>query len=196
VQGQAGSLPLLQYTLNLLWEEEGKEDGLADRTLNTKAYRELGGVRGALQKRADEIYASFSDSSETRSQQAIVRQIFLRLVDIAGLRATGLETFIDVLSLRPGDIWNPQIFSAIDQSDLFVVIWSKNARDSKWVIRESRYALKRYKQHGSPDFCPIPVEGPPIASVPRGLQARHFNDELLGQIRIAELERRHRERRP
>ena len=86
VQGQAGSLPLLQYTLTLLWEEERKEDVLADRKLNTKAYRELGGVRGALQKRADEIYASFSDSSEPkseRSQQAIVRQIFLRLVDIA-----------------------------------------------------------------------------------------------------------------
>jgi hypothetical protein len=92
VQGQAGPLPLLQYTLNLLWEEEEKEDGLADRTLNTKAYRELGGVRGALQKRADEIYASFSDSSEPkseRSQQAIVRQIFLRLVDIATVEATG-----------------------------------------------------------------------------------------------------------
>jgi energy-coupling factor transporter ATP-binding protein EcfA2 len=86
VQGQAGSLPLLQYTLNLLWEEEKKEDDLADRTLNTKAYRELGGVRGALQKRADEIYASFSDSSQPKSessQQAIVRQIFLGLVDIA-----------------------------------------------------------------------------------------------------------------
>ena len=92
VQGQAGSLPLLQYTLNLLWEEEKKEDDLADRTLNTKAYRELGGVRGALQKRADEIYASFSDSSEPkseRSQQAIVRQIFLRLVDIATVEGTG-----------------------------------------------------------------------------------------------------------
>jgi energy-coupling factor transporter ATP-binding protein EcfA2 len=84
VQGQAGSLPLLQYTLNLLWEIEKKS--LANRTLNTKAYRELGGVRGALQKRADEIYASFSDSSQPKkesSQQAIVRQIFLRLVDIA-----------------------------------------------------------------------------------------------------------------
>src|SRR6202030_743383 len=27
VQGQAGALPLLEYTLNLLWEEEEKEDG-------------------------------------------------------------------------------------------------------------------------------------------------------------------------
>ena len=85
-----------------------------------------------------------------------------------GLRATGLHSFIDVLNLRPGDKWNSKIFAAIDESDLFVVIWSKNARDSKWVTKESRYALKRYNQHGSPDFRPIPVEGPPIASVPRG----------------------------
>jgi hypothetical protein len=112
-----------------------------------------------------------------------------------GLRATGLETFIDVLKLRPGDIWNPKIFRAIDESDLFVVIWSKNASDSEWVKKESRYALRRYKQHGSPDFVPIPVEGPPIASVPRGLQARHFNDELLGQIRAAELEMRARKKK-
>jgi hypothetical protein len=91
-----------------------------------------------------------------------------------GLRATGLETFIDVLKLRPGDIWNPKIFEAIDESDLFVVIWSKNASDSKWVKKESRYAFRLYKQHGRPDFRPIPIEGPPIASVPRGLQARHF----------------------
>ena len=111
-----------------------------------------------------------------------------------GLQAAGLDTFIDVLKLRPGDIWNPKIFAAIDESDLFVVIWSKNARDSKWVKKESRYALKRYKQHGSPDFRPIPVEGPPIVSVPRDLQAYHFNDELLGLIRAAELERREREK--
>jgi formylglycine-generating enzyme required for sulfatase activity/AAA+ ATPase superfamily predicted ATPase len=92
VQGQAGSLPLLQYTLNLLWEEERKDRELTDRTLNTKTYRELGGVRGALQKRANEIYASFNKSSEAKSedpQQAIVRQIFLRLVDIATVDATG-----------------------------------------------------------------------------------------------------------
>jgi energy-coupling factor transporter ATP-binding protein EcfA2 len=87
VQGQAGSLPLLQYTLDLLWQEEAREDGLADRHLNTKAYRELGGVRGALQKRANEIYGSFGDGSEAKAatpKQEIVRQIFLRLVDLAG----------------------------------------------------------------------------------------------------------------
>jgi WD40 repeat protein/uncharacterized protein YecT (DUF1311 family) len=87
VQGQAGSLPLLQYTLDLLWQEEAREDGLADRHLNTKAYRELGGVRGALQKRADEIYDSFAEGADRKTaspKQEIVRQIFLRLVDLAG----------------------------------------------------------------------------------------------------------------
>jgi WD40 repeat protein len=87
VQGQAGSLPLLQYTLDLLWQEEARDNGLADRHLNARAYRELGGVRGALQKRADEIYASFGDGSDAKAatpKQEIVRQIFLRLVDLAG----------------------------------------------------------------------------------------------------------------
>jgi energy-coupling factor transporter ATP-binding protein EcfA2 len=87
VQGQAGSLPLLQYTLDLLWQDEAREDGLADRHLNTKSYRELGGVRGALQKRANEIYASFGDGGDAKTataRQEIVRQIFLRLVDLAG----------------------------------------------------------------------------------------------------------------
>jgi TIR domain len=105
-----------------------------------------------------------------------------------GIRATGLETFIDVLTLRPGDVWNPKIFEAIDECDLFVLIWSTNARDSEWVKTESHYALSHYLEHGTPDFIPIPVEGPPIASVPQDLQAYHFNDELLGQIRAAELE--------
>jgi hypothetical protein len=73
-------------------------------------------------------------------------------------------------------------------------MWSKNARDSKWVTKESRYALKLCKQHGRPDFVPIPIEGPPIASVPRGLRDLHFNDKFLSLIRAAELEKREREK--
>ena len=46
VQGQAGSLPLLQYALDLLWQT----DNIEDRILNTETYRTLGGVRGALEK--------------------------------------------------------------------------------------------------------------------------------------------------
>jgi hypothetical protein len=109
--------------------------------------------------------------------------------------APDMETFVDVLDLRPGDKWNPKIFEAIDKSDIFVVFWSKNACDSKWVKKESRYALKLSEQrHGRPHFRPIPIEGPPIATVPRGLKTRHFNDKTLGEIRAAELANRAREK--
>jgi energy-coupling factor transporter ATP-binding protein EcfA2 len=36
VQGQAGYLPLLQYTLNLLWKTELEANGIQDRTLTTR----------------------------------------------------------------------------------------------------------------------------------------------------------------
>ena len=86
VQGQAGYLPLLQYTLDLLWKSEEKNGGLQDRTLNTRSYREAGGVREALQCHADEIYANLS-----KTQQLAAQRIFLRLVAINGDEAGETE---------------------------------------------------------------------------------------------------------
>jgi hypothetical protein len=42
VQGQAGYLPLLQYTLNLVWETEVKNHDIQDRTLNINTHRQVG----------------------------------------------------------------------------------------------------------------------------------------------------------
>ncbi|MGG6241198.1 hypothetical protein ACQ4N7_21450 [Nodosilinea sp. AN01ver1] len=67
------SLPLLQYTLKLLWESSGD---LGDRILRTSTYRQIGGVRGALQRRVDEIYNGFSVD-----EQQVAKHIFLQLVD-------------------------------------------------------------------------------------------------------------------
>ncbi len=86
VQGQAGYLPLLQYTLNLLWESEVKSGSIYDRTLNIITYRELGGVRGALQKHVDEIYKALSEE-----RQLIVERIFLKLVGIGEDRESGMD---------------------------------------------------------------------------------------------------------
>ena len=79
VQGQAGYLPLLQYTLDLLWETEKETGSLQDRTLNISTYRRLGGVRGALQKHVDRIYSNLSEQ-----EQLAVQRIFLKLVEIGG----------------------------------------------------------------------------------------------------------------
>lgn len=86
VQGQAGYLPLLQYTLNLLWETEVQSQSIEDRTLNISNYQKLGGVRGALQQHVDQIYKSLSESERIAAQK-----IFLKLVGIGEDEEAGTE---------------------------------------------------------------------------------------------------------
>ncbi|MEH2365175.1 nSTAND1 domain-containing NTPase [Nostoc sp.] len=69
----AGSLPLLQYTLDLLWEK----NNITERKLKKNTYEELGGVGGALQKQAEEIYKKLKED-----EQKAAKEIFISLVDI------------------------------------------------------------------------------------------------------------------
>jgi WD40 repeat protein/energy-coupling factor transporter ATP-binding protein EcfA2 len=77
VIGAPGELPLLQYTLLELWQQRrtSLEGGVARLTLDT--YRELGGVRGTLQKRATEVFYSL-----TADEQAVAKRIFLALTQL------------------------------------------------------------------------------------------------------------------
>ncbi|KAB8320721.1 hypothetical protein SD81_003950 [Tolypothrix campylonemoides VB511288] len=86
VQGQAGYLPLLQYTLNLVWETEVKNHDIQDRTLNINTHRQLGGVWGALHQRIEKNYNNL-----TKEEQTCVQRIFLRLVEIGGDEESGTQ---------------------------------------------------------------------------------------------------------
>ena len=82
VEGQKGYLPLLQYTLNLLWQAELKigndgNAGIDDRTLNKSSYAALEGVRGALQKQINSIYKALN-----QDEKVATKQIFIKLVNI------------------------------------------------------------------------------------------------------------------
>ena len=68
---QPGTLPLLQYALSELFE---KREG---RTLTNKAYREIGGVLGALGRSAESIFKNLNEA-----EQSAARQLFLRLVTL------------------------------------------------------------------------------------------------------------------
>jgi TIR domain len=68
VRGQPAVLPLLQHALLEQWNRK------SGRTLTHAAYREIGGVEGALEQRAEQIYATFN-----LVEQAICKRIFLRL---------------------------------------------------------------------------------------------------------------------
>jgi hypothetical protein len=92
VEGQSGYLPLLQYTLNLLWNTECKTigaDGRANidrRTLHKSSYTKLGGVKGALQQHINGIYGSLSKEEKLATQK-----IFLKLVDVSKNEERGTE---------------------------------------------------------------------------------------------------------
>lgn len=75
--GAPGELPLLQYTLLELWEHRrtSSEGGVTRLTLDT--YRELGGVRGTLQKQATEIFSGLM-----LEEQAVAKRIFLALTQL------------------------------------------------------------------------------------------------------------------
>jgi len=71
VSNQPGGLPLMEYALTELFERRDDHD------LTAAAYRDSGGVLGALGRRAEELYAQLD-----QSQRDAARQLFLRLVTV------------------------------------------------------------------------------------------------------------------
>jgi WD40 repeat protein/class 3 adenylate cyclase len=69
VAEEPGALPLMEYALTELFE---RREG---RTLTLDAYREIGGVSGALGRRAEELHAELDEDGKDAA-----RQLFLRLV--------------------------------------------------------------------------------------------------------------------
>jgi hypothetical protein len=71
VQGQVGALPLLQFTLDQLFQHR------SDHSLKLSAYREIGGVKGALSQHAERTYAVLPSEEHRR----LARALFVRLID-------------------------------------------------------------------------------------------------------------------
>jgi len=70
VQQQVGTLPLLQFTLDQLFQRR------SGHQLTLQAYQEIGGVKGAVAKQAETTYAELP-SEEHRK---LARALFLRLI--------------------------------------------------------------------------------------------------------------------
>lgn len=90
VASQPGALPLLQHALLELWERR------RGTMLTLEAYRETGGVQGALARRADAVYDAL-----TPDEQEIARSILLRLTQPGeGTEDTRRRAAIDELIPR------------------------------------------------------------------------------------------------
>ena len=71
VNEQPGALPLLQYSLSELFEQR------VENRLTLAAYRQFGGIGGALSRRADAVYSALDEAD-----QAATHALFSRLVTL------------------------------------------------------------------------------------------------------------------
>ncbi len=72
VGNQPGALPLFQYALTELFDRRSSD------FLTVSAYRAMGGLKGALKRRADDLFENL-----TAEEQDATRQLFLRLVAVS-----------------------------------------------------------------------------------------------------------------
>ncbi len=109
VNQQPGALPLFQYLLSELYERRERN------RMTLAAYRTIGGVRGALAKRADELYEQF-----TPEQQAAVKQLFLRLITLGeGTEDTRRRTLLaEITSITEDSIVIRSVVEALGASRL------------------------------------------------------------------------------
>lgn len=81
VQQSPGALPLLSFALYELYElyRKGRLKGELITEIQAKDYVQIGGVIGAISKRADALYQSFS-----LAEQQVLQRILLRMVSLVG----------------------------------------------------------------------------------------------------------------
>ncbi len=69
--GQPGALPMVQYALTELFEQRDSD------TMTLAGYHDLGGVRGAISRRAETLYETLDEA-----QKAEARRVLLQLVTL------------------------------------------------------------------------------------------------------------------
>lgn len=99
VGDEPGALPLLSHALLETWKRR------AGNVLTFKGYEEAGGVHGAIAHTAENVYSQFSTA-----EQAIVRNIFLRLTEYGeGTEDTRRRASFDELTSSTADAENTRI---------------------------------------------------------------------------------------
>ncbi|MBK8021959.1 MAG: TIR domain-containing protein [Chloroflexi bacterium] len=98
VNAQPGSLPLLQFALQKLFDE--RADG--SRVMTLEAYRAMGGVQGGLARTADGVYDALPDADKD-----VLRRVMLRLVEVGDSAVTRRRVSAHDLTLThvaPGQV--------------------------------------------------------------------------------------------
>ena len=203
VGAEPGDLALLEHALGLLWEKCG---GFGC-TLTNKAYSEIGRLRGALGKHADEIYATLSN----RNQHLAVK-IFLELIQLGEdsldtrrrikkthLLSLGIvhevEQVLEILisgRLIASSGEGPEIYIEISHEALIrewaaLRQWLTQSRDELWHGRRLLQAAAEWKRLGRD--CGALLQGTPLDMAEAWLTKHPHSPLLLKEFLAASLAR-------
>ncbi len=87
-------------------------------------------------------------------------------------RAIGTDYFFDRHTLQPGDLFKDKILNYINNADLFVLCWSKNAAESEWVRIEREHALSLIREPDSKSSI-YPLNLKPEAPLPLDMSDKY-----------------------
>ena len=110
-----GALPLLQDTLHALWHIPN------NNSLTYAAYREIGGLSGALNKRADLLYDQLG-----HEEKAICKQLFLRMTQ----HGEGVEDFRRRVKVR-------ELLTSKKESEMITELISKLSDPGQRLVTTS-----------------------------------------------------------
>ena len=106
------------------------------------------------------------------------------LIMVAGMKQVrpDMDVFLDIVTLRSGDLWADALEYHVPNKDVFYLFWSRHAANSEWVEREWRRALKL---RGIEYIKPAPLENSQIAPPPKDLSQLHFSSEWVAHFNEA-----------
>jgi hypothetical protein len=97
--------------------------------------------------------------SHNKKQKSIARLLAMALVE------HGENVWFDEWTLRPGDSLVGGIEDGLAKANVFVIIWSADAAESKWVGTEMRAYLRRRVDDASLRIIPIMVDDTPLPTL-------------------------------
>ncbi|MEI2578304.1 nSTAND1 domain-containing NTPase [Scytonema sp. PRP1] len=134
---EQGCLPLLQFALTELWEKRDCEK----HQLTLEQYRAMGGVVGALDRHAENIYQSF-----TEHEQEWVKRIFLKLVRTGeGVKDTRQrQPKVKLLAIRGNNVIS-DVLNELIQGRL-LVSGQEDEQGEAWVDLAHEALMEGWKQ--------------------------------------------------
>ena len=106
-------------------------------------------------------------------------EVFNRISSVASF--TGVDFFTDDVSIMPGEQWKARLESEINKRDVFLLFWSRHARESTYVDWEWRTALAAKR-----NILPQALEPAEVAPPPEELSDLQFGgvyERLIASLR-------------